>query len=406
MTGSEPITSSPAISGSRKGWLRHSLPLAICIALAAPEVAAGAREQAKQIHDRLAGVPPAASVLDAMEQDIIDGDPEAAAARAMANDAFYSVTLKNFATPWTNEEQTVFAPLNDYTATVIGMVRDDIDFRQVLSGNIIYTGSNNPAYSNASNAHYEAMERQALPLSTALVQQTQTQVTGLAANATAGVMTTRQAAKAFFKDGTNRAMFRFTLMNHLCLDLEQVKDITRTPDRIRQDVTRSPGGDSRVFLNACVGCHNGMDPLAQAFAYYNYQYDMDADEEGVNGQLVYHGGTVDPKYHINSGNFRYGYVTPDDRWDNYWREGQNKVLGWDNALPGGGNGAKSMGAELAHSDAFASCQVTKVFEAVCLRKPEDAADRAQISSMVGNLRGSNFQLKTAFSDAAVYCRGD
>jgi hypothetical protein len=402
MTGSELVTHN----NIDHRWLRRALPIAICIALAAPQAVAGAREQAKQIHDRLAGVPPSASVLDAMEQDILANDPAAAAARAMDNDAFYSVTLKNFATPWTNEEQTVFAPLNDYTATVIGMVRDGVDFREILSGNVIYTGSNSPAYSNTSNAHYEAMEQQGLALGTVLVAHTQTEVTGLAANATAGVITTRQAAKAFFKDGTNRAMFRFTLMNHLCHDLEQVKDTTRTPDRIRQDVTRSPGGDSRVFLNACIGCHSGMDPMAQAFAYYNYSYDMDADEEGVNGQLVYHGGEVDPKYHINSGNFRYGYVTPDDHWNNYWREGQNKVLGWDSGLSGAGTGAKSMGTELAHSDAFASCQVTKVFEAVCLRKPEDAADRAEINSMIGNFRSSTYKLKTVFSDAAIYCRGD
>ena len=42
------------------------------------------------------------------------------------------------------------------------------------------------------------------------------------------------------------------------------------PDRIRQDVSRSPGGDARVFLNNCIGCHSGMDPMAQAFAYYNF----------------------------------------------------------------------------------------------------------------------------------------
>lgn len=371
-----------------------------------PHVLAGPREQAKQIHDRLAGVPPTAAVLDAMEQDILANDLAGAAARAMDNDAFYSVTLKNFATPWTNEEQTVFAPLNDYTATVIGMVRDDVDFREVLYGNIIYVGSNQPAYSNASNAHYEAMEQQGLRLGDVLVRRTQTEVTGLAANATAGVMTTRQAAKAFFIDGTNRAMFRFTLMNHLCRDLEQVKDITRTPDRIRQDVTRSPGGDSRVFLNACIGCHNGMDPLTQAFAYYNYAYDADTDETGENGALQYTPGSVQPKYHINAGNFRYGYVTPDDRWDNYWREGQNKLLGWSGSLPGSGNGAKTMGMELAHSEAFASCQVSKVFEAVCLRKPEDATDRAQVDSMVANFKNNTYNLKTVFSDAAIYCRGD
>ena len=54
------------------------------------------------------------------------------------------------------------------------------------------------------------------------------------------------------------------------MDMEQVHDTSIIPDRIRQDVSRSPGGDSRVFLNNCIGCHAGMDPLAQAFAYYNY----------------------------------------------------------------------------------------------------------------------------------------
>ncbi len=65
-------------------------------------------------------------------------------------------------------------------------------------------------------------------------------------------------------------MFRFTLIAQLCNDMQTVEDITRPPDRIRQDVSRSPGGDSRVFLNSCIGCHSGMDPMAQAFAYYNF----------------------------------------------------------------------------------------------------------------------------------------
>ena len=73
-------------------------------------------------------------------------------------------------------------------------------------------------------------------------------VTGLSSSLTAGIMTTRAAARAFFIDGTNRAMFRYTLLNHMCYDMEQVKDTTRPADRIRQDVSRTPGGDSRLFI--------------------------------------------------------------------------------------------------------------------------------------------------------------
>ena len=230
---------------------------------------------------------------------------EKAALTAIDNSAFYNVTLKNFVTPWTNRDQTVFAPLNDYTATVIGMVRDDKDFRQILYGDILYVGAGSlglPAYSNSNNSHYETMEDDGVDLRDPanLVETTQSAVTGLPASATAGVITTRAGARAFFYAGTNRAMFRFTLLNHLCNDLEQVKDTSRAPDRIRQDVSRSPGGDSRIFLNNCIGCHSGMDPLAQALAYYEWQYDSANDPTGENGQMIYTDGVVQGKYLINS----------------------------------------------------------------------------------------------------------
>ncbi len=383
-----------------------SVVFTIGMAIAVGTSHAGPREQAKRMHDRLAGVAPDAATLAAMEADINGNDPIAAAYRAMDNSAFYNVTLKNFATPWTNKDQTIFAPLNDYSATVIGMIRDDVDFRQVLYGDIIYIGSGVPAYSNSNNTHYETLEQQGADLQTVLTGTTQSSVTGLPSSGTAGVMTTRAAAKAFFYAGTNRAMYRFTMLNHLCRDLEQMQDNTRSHDRIRQDVTRSPGGDSRIFLNNCSGCHTGMEPLTQAFAYYEYQYDRNTDPEGNDGQLIYTPGTVQPKYLQNSSTFEFGYVTPDDSWDNYWRAGPNSVLGWDSGLPGSGNGAKTMGQELAHSAAFAQCQVEKVFKAVCLREPGDSADRSQVASMVTSFAASGYRMKQVFAESAAYCRGN
>ena len=399
---------------------KFAVSLLVAASLASTAAHAGSRERAKRIHDRLAGVPASQTVLDSMQADIdannATNNPITAAFTAMNNSAFYNVTLKNMAMPWTNREQTVFAPLNDYVATFIGMVRDNVPFNQALSADMIYIGQSGglPAYSNSSNAHYEALETQGINLQTDLVQRTQSSVTGLESGATAGLMTTRAAAKAFFIAGTNRAMFRFTLMNHMCRDLEQVKDITRSPDRIRQDVSRSPGGDSRIFLNNCVGCHSGMDPLAQAFAYYNFQFDPDNDPEGNNGMLTYNSaGQTDPetgtrvhsKYFNNQDNFKPGFQTTDDRWDNYWRAGQNKLLGWSNSLTGSGNGAKSMGEELANSQAFAQCQVEKVFRTVCFRDPSNAADRTQITSMVSSFISNNYNLKQPFAESAVYCSG-
>ncbi len=360
---------------------------------------AGVPEQAVRIYNRIAGVPPSPTVLAQMITDLNGGNANAAAALATSDPNFYNVTLKNFAAPWTNRDQTVFVPLNDYTATVIGMVRDDVPFNTLLSADILYTSNapGLPAPSNANNNHYQTADTNGVDLKATLVQTTQSGTYGLPPAATAGVMTTYGGASAFFINGTNRAMFRFTMINHLCNDLQLVEDTTRPTDRIRQDVARSPGGDSRIFINQCVGCHSGMDPMAQAFAYYNF----DATALTLN----YTPGMVQPKYLINSQNFKYGFVTPDDSWENRWRSGPNSVLGWSSSLPGSGNGAKSLGQELENSDAFAQCQVTKVFQAMCLRAPGNAADRSAVATIKANFQSDGYKLKQVFQDTAVYCKG-
>lgn len=369
-------------------------------------VQAAARDQAKRIHDRLTGTPPSDALLTQMTTLVQGGNALGAAKLAIdptnaESKGFYNVTLKNFATPWTNRDRTVFAPLNDYTATVIGMIRDDVPFNTLLSADVLYVGNSSsgaPAYKTTDNTHYAYLEDNDIDLRTALATQSQSSLTGIPAAATAGVITTRAASEAFFINGTNRAMFRYTMLNHLCNDMEQVQDTSRPPDRIRQDVSRSPGGDSRLFLNGCVGCHSGMDPMAQAFAYYDF------DE--AQGRLVYTGGTVQPKYQINIDNFKPGYVTPDDHWDNRWRAGPNRALGFSSSMTGAGVGAKTLGLELGNSDAFAQCQVKKAFKAVCFRDPGNSADRAKVTQITTSFKSSNYSMREVFAEAAVYCMGD
>jgi hypothetical protein len=401
--------------GSTLGVLAASIA-AVALGAFAPSAHSqtlGPRDQAKRMHDRLNGVPPAPAMLDAMTASIQSGNAVGAALLAIdgnqtvpASGHFYTTVLKNWVTPWTNRDQTAFAPLNDYTATVIGMVRDSVPFNTVLSADILYVGRANlglPAYSVSNNQHYEQLESRGENLRDALVATTQSASTGLPAAATAGVMTTRAAARAFFIAGTNRAMFRYTLMNFMCRDLEQVMDGTRATDRIRQDVSRSPGGDSRLFLGNCAGCHTGMDPMAQAFAYYHYEHPM-GDEEA--GQIRYTAGQVQPKYFNNEDTFKQGFRTPNDAWENRWRRGPNQLLGWDPSKPGSGTGAKSLGEELGASEAFAQCQVEKVFKNVCLRAPADATDRAEVGRIVGVFKSNNYSLKRVFAETAAYCTGE
>jgi hypothetical protein len=428
---------------------------------------AGAREQAYRIYSRLTGTPPTNTMLATLTTCVSDGNSLsatctsglstaalndinaassvgtkgqlAAAFLAMEdpnNPNFLNIKVKNMVMPWTNKDQTVFAPLNDTAATLIGMVRDGTDFRKALYDNIIYTGNGvSPAYSNNNDNHYIQIEHQNLNLRTVLQAQSQTAVTGQPLAAVAGVLTTRASARAFFYAGTNRAMFRFTMLNYLCNDLEQIKDVTRAPDHVHQDVSRSPGGDSSIFLNNCVGCHAAMDGMMGAFAYYNWGpaiYDPNetpAQTESENmtyqtsASLSYTltgkqftNERVVPKFLQNFTSFPYGHATTDDSWINYWRVGPNAKLGWGWG-DGSGNtpphtvsynpssslgSAAQLGYELANTHAFARCQALRVYRHVCLNDPSEST----LESIAGDFKTNSFNMLTVFSEAAASCSGN
>lgn len=382
----------------------RALGLALCVLFGAGIASAQMdnTDRARRMHDRLAGVPPDDLTLQTMATHIGNSRADLAADLAMQNPNFYNVSLKNFVTPWTNEAQTVFAPLNDYTATIIGMIRDDVPFNLILSEDMIYTGANGvvtPNYQQTSNDHYIALEDDGIDLSdpAMLIQRTQSGLPGsqISAGEAAGIFTTRAAGEAFFTGGTNRAMWRFTGINHLCRDMDELTDITRPGDRIRQDVTRSPGGDSEIYLNTCFGCHAGMDGLSGAFAYFNW------DE--AQGRTIHTPGVVQDKYLINGNVFPFGFITTDNSWINYWREGQNSLLDWRGASDRG-FGAKSMGAEIAATRAFSVCQVEKTFEHVCFRGPKDQADRDAIEAIADDFELNGiYRMKGVFAAVAEHC---
>ena len=390
-----------------------SLTTAVVVALLATSAGAGPleRDRAKRIHDRLVGVPPTPAMLNDLEADLMIPDVRGAALRAMSNPEFYTTALKGWITPWTNEAETGYAPLNDYTATVIGIVRDGRPFTEVLYEDVVYIGDEVALgiapYSLDSNLHYEQMEEMHADLSDPdiLVRRSQSNLNPqLASSEAAGVLTTRAAGEAFYSAGTNRRVWRYTAMNYLCRDMENLHDITRPADRVRQDVSRSPGGDSSVFLNLCVGCHAPMDAVAGAFAYFEWVPDP-ADPDN-RGHLAHTSGEVTGKHLINDTTFPFGYITTDNRWDNYWRDGDFSQLGW-NGPAGGGWGVRTLGIEVASSDAFAECQVEKVFERVCFREPADATERAEVKRISDDVFvPSNYDLREAFAAVAEYCMDD
>ena len=352
------------------------------------------REMAWKLHNRIAGVPPRPNMLRDMELDIASGNPEAAARRAIANPNFINITMKNWVKSWSNREQSNRGDFNDHTATLIGIIRDDIPFDQALYGDIYYiVPSSATAWANNSNDHYRSAEQSRLNFSDAAVLVRETQSARLLPpNAVSGVITTRQSGEAFFQAGTNRRVNRFTFMNFLCNDYEQVHDVAAPTFHIARDVERTPGGDSRTFLNKCVGCHAGQDGLRGAYAYYDY----------TNNTIAYTPGSVVQK--INRNNlYSAGKMTTNDSWENLWAlpgsQNQGK-LGFKGATAG--LGARSLNQMIARSEGFSNCMAKKVFELVCMKEPINADDKAFVNA---NARAfeNGYKMKDLIVKTSVGC---
>ncbi len=384
---------------------KFTVVIALVATLATATAFAGPREQAKRLHDRLVGVPPSNEVLDSMTSKIEADDATGAAFEAMENPAFYNTTVRQLAAPWSNREQSVYVDLNDTTATVIGIIRDDLPFDQILHGDVVYTGSAAATaigYSQTDNDHYIDLQLNNIDLSdpAILLQQQQSALpdTQINANQTAGIMTTRGFAEAFLVAGTNRAAVRFAALNLTCMDQEDLRDLTAHPDRIRQDVTRSPGGDSNIFLNDCLTCHAGLDGLAGGFAYYDFDEELQ--------RMIYSDGAVQAKYSRDAGVFPFGFETTDDSWLNYWRTGPNAFVGWNAPGNGAGSGAKSLGMELSQTRQFAKCQVKNVFAQVCYRTPNGAADEQAVENIATIFEANNRSMKRVYAETGAYCMGN
>ncbi len=155
-----------------------------------------------------------------------------------------------------------------------------------------------------------------------------------------------------------------------------------------------------LFLNSCIGCHSGMDPMAGAFAYYNY-------DENSN-QLVYDDTAVHSKYFNNDLNFPQGYITTDDSWQNRWREGPERV---SRLRPGRvlavrqwrqGHSAWSLPAARHLLPArFAKC-----FARSACATPKPWVIGMRSSAIMNTFFvGGGYSMKHVFADSAVHCMG-
>jgi len=61
--------------------------------------------------------------------------------------------------------------------------------------------------------------------------------------------------------------------------------------------------------------------------------------------------------------------------------------------------------ELAKTRMFSECQVKKVFQKVCYRAPNGAADLQTVQTIANDFEASNHSMKRVFAETAVYCMG-
>ncbi len=101
-------------------------------------ILANNKSRALRIYNRIVGVYPTKEVLQEMVKKLDSNQLDDAINIALESDHFYDTTLKVMFNVWTNQEERPQVSLNDYSATAIGMVRDNIPFNEILYENILY----------------------------------------------------------------------------------------------------------------------------------------------------------------------------------------------------------------------------------------------------------------------------
>lgn len=375
-------------------------------------------KRAQEIYLRMTGVktPIFNPALSQMVQRLNANDPVGAAALATADPNFLNITVRDFAARMSNRDEAVNVPMNDFTATIIGAVRDQINAQRLLYDNIVYMADPAKAAvpSNVemdivkSNNHYETLGNDRFDLGKVLTVAQQKVFDGRSVvnNPTpAGLLTTRQWIAAHAVAGTNRRPVEFAFREFLCTPLEKVADSTGPDNVVGRDIDRFPGGSHSKYTTTCRACHTILDGFRGAFAHFTFSNNIvkhsyvvtqaaDADEEAAGFGMQQNPIYVTRKLNHNEDVFREGRVIQDDTWVNNAVYGTNaSTFEWSKTS---GKGLKEFGQLLANSKQFPTCMAKRVFASVCKRQAESSDDEMirQTASEFSTTR--NYNLKWLF----------
>lgn len=402
------------------------------------------KDDAKWIFERLTGVKWAADnplVVQAAGM-VAAGARNQAAALAVQQPQFLNVVVKNFGLEMSTREETIRLPLNDFTATIMGVTRDGTDARELLYGNFFYVGD--PARIPAdipnviadpnqlgsevlrSNSHFEDLDDKARRLNIGdvlLRVNNQRVITAITDNGDnpdtytiannpdpGGILTSRTWLGAHAIAGTNRRPFEYTVRQFLCMPIEGIADAGASDVRIGRDIDRFPGGDHMKFQTSCKSCHTVMDGFRGAWARWDFEGQID---DGRANYSVLRQGDSDNNRVVNKMNrnaqvYPGGYITTNDSFVNNAIRGVNTTnLGWrglDGRTPAsGGNGVNQFGRLIANSQRFSTCMAKRAFKSVC-RKDLPDTEIAVYTSLGSQFETANYNMRSLFQLAALHPR--
>ncbi len=324
-----------------------------------------------------------------MQEWLDKGDRKSAAFVAVDDDLFYETTLRSWIAAMTAKDEDPREPLNDMQALIFGIVRDGLDARLMLTGDLIY-GPDPRLHlgrpKRNSNGIFDRFQSSGEKLRRVLTriepQWEDSAVPGV------GILTTRGWAKAYYSDGTNRRAIEAMFRIFMCAPSLNWRYPGLPDHRIRRDVDRRPGGNPETFQKECRTCHAPMDGLTGAFAHFDF----------VNNALVYSPDVIASKYNQNVTVYPDGYETIDDSWINWVTRGQNRRFGWTGPLQG--EGVAELASMFAASSGFKECMVKRVFRRVCKRDLDSFAEATLAAELGRDFAANGYSLKNLFASVA------
>jgi hypothetical protein len=421
-------------------------------------------QKAISLFDKLGSIQ--TNVYDSRVKEVaqlLQNNKKKEAAQLVTNDPeFYEKTVYRMAAKMSTRERSPAAALNDYIATFVGVVRDRIDARQLLTGNFLYRGkeilfsSDKAMYDRnalvSSNEHYNQLAGTGVPLMCSLEKMDRFSLGSLpknfeqkisTANAAdmtlnpepAGLMTSRAWSQAHYIAGTNRRPVQIAFEDFLCAPLESIRTVEASDEMVGRDVERFPNGpaSNAEYQTQCKSCHANLDSLRPAFSKLSFENGFlkyapfyvannrknltQNDEEparmkvspanrdySVTTQTAV--GYIPVSWKLNHNvNYPDGYFISDSRFENLFSQTTiGSRFGWSETS---GNGVREFGRMIAKTQAFPRCMAKKVYKEVCRTDPFSATFPVELSTWLDQMGDqfaqNGFDLLDLFQTLGVSC---